>query len=74
MKEKIYKIFSTVFEIPLNNVNETMSQHTVEQWDSIMHLNLVAEIETELNIVLEPEEIEKMTTLTEVIEVCKSKQ
>jgi acyl carrier protein len=68
MKEKVISIFARVFEMPIEAIEPEFSQSTLPVWDSIMHLNLIAELETELDILFEPEEIEAMKSLKDIIE------
>ncbi len=74
MRDKIFEIFSEVFEIPLSEVNESMSQENFDNWDSIMHLTLISELEMAFDISLEPEDIENMNSLTTVQQVISSKK
>ena len=67
MKKSIHQIFAEVFEIPLSEVNDNLSKSSFEQWDSIMHLTLISEVELELDISFEPEEIEKIDTIKDLI-------
>lgn len=71
MEEKILEILKNLFE--LDTVDETCSQETCEKWDSMGQLNLVAELEMEFDISLEPEEIGEMKCYNDIIALLKSK-
>ena len=71
MEQKILDIMKSVFRTEC--LDETCSQKTCEQWDSMNHLNLVVELEMEFGISFEPEEIAKMQSFEEVVRVVKSK-
>ena len=71
MEEKVLEILRDLFE--LDTVDETCSQQTCEQWDSMGQLNLVVELESEFNVKLEPEEIAEMTAFDDIIKVLKTK-
>ncbi len=73
MKEKVFKVFSDVFEIPLSEVNDTMSQENFEAWDSIMHLTLISDLEMSFDAVFEPEEIEEMTSVSAILNALNQK-
>lgn len=73
MKNKIFQIFSEVFDISVDEVNENLSQQNFESWDSIMHLNLIAELESQLDVVFEPEEIEKADYLGKIVSLLMNK-
>jgi acyl carrier protein len=70
--EKLNKIFNNAFQ---EDVNLTMSstKETLPIWDSINHLNLIVELESELNITFEPEQIETITSVEKIIDIIKIK-
>ncbi|WP_017494968.1 acyl carrier protein [Flavobacterium sp. WG21] len=68
MKEKIKEIMSEVFELPLNEFPEEITQANIDKWDSLGHLNLIVELEDVFDKSFEPEEIGEMTTLDKIIE------
>jgi len=68
MKEKIKEIMSEVFELPLNEFPEEITQENIDKWDSLGHLNLIVELEDAFDKSFEPEEIGEMTTLDKIIE------
>lgn len=71
MEEKVLEILKNLFE--LDTVDETCSQMTCEKWDSMGQLNLVAELEMEFDISLEPEEIGTMTCFGDIVRILKTK-
>ena len=71
MEEKILDILKQVFE--LTEIDSTCSQETCETWDSIHHLDLVVELESEFDISLEPEEIADMNSYNDVVRLVSSK-
>lgn len=71
MKEKVLEILKNLFE--LDTVDETCSQTTCEQWDSMGQLNLVVELESEFDVTLEPEEIGDMKSVNDIIRILKDK-
>lgn len=71
MEEKVLEILKDLFE--LDSVDETCSQTTCEKWDSMGQLNLVVELEDAFDISLEPEDICKLKSYEDIIEVLKNK-
>jgi acyl carrier protein len=61
--EQVRGIASDIFGIPTSKITAESSPETVENWDSIQHLNLVLAIEEKFNVQLEPEEIEQMKNI-----------
>ena len=71
MEDKILEILKDVFN--LETVDVTCSKETCENWDSIGLLNLVTELETEFDISIEPEEIGKMKSFTDIVGIVNAK-
>lgn len=71
MEEKVLEILKDLFE--LDTVDESCSQATCENWDSMGQLNLVVELESEFDVTLEPEEIGEMKSFGDIIRILKSK-
>lgn len=72
MDEQILDVLKRVFE--LDNADITCSQVTCEKWDSLKHLELVIELETEFGIELEPEEIAQMKSFMDIRTILSSKK
>lgn len=71
MEEKVLEILKNLFE--LDTIDETCSQENCEKWDSMAHLNLVVELESEFGVSLEPDEIASMQSYKDVINFLKEK-
>ena len=71
MEERILECMKTAFE--LDNVDNTCSQKTCEKWDSMGQLNLVAELEMEFDVSLEPEDIGEMKSVDDIKRILSAK-
>lgn len=71
-KQKYDHIFSEVFGIASNAVNDAMSKENTADWDSVHQLNLVGLIEDTFDIMLDPEDIMGFTSYKKGIEILKS--
>ena len=58
---------------PAAQITAESSPETIETWDSVQHLNLVLALEQELGVSIEPEEIEKMKSIGDVITLMQQK-
>ena len=67
MKNEIKKIMASVFLVDENEISDDISQSNFEKWESLQHLTLIVDIESEFGVSFEPEEIVEMTSL-ELIE------
>lgn len=71
MEQKVLDILRQVLELP--EADETCSQQTCDEWDSLHHLNLAVELEMEFGVSLEPEEIAEMKSYNDIIRILKQK-
>ena len=69
MEEKLKRIMSNVFQISQDEIDENTSVDTVENWDSLQHLNLILALEQGFSISLSTEDVVKMTRLEAIEEV-----
>ena len=60
IKEKITSAMSAVFEVPAEQINEETSTDSLENWDSLRHLNLVLALEEEFGVSIPDEEVGNM--------------
>jgi acyl carrier protein len=61
--DQVRSIASDIFGIPAEKVTAESSPETIENWDSMQHLNLVLAIEEKFAVQLEPEDIEQMKNI-----------
>ena len=61
--EEVRNIASDIFGIPADGITAESSPETIENWDSMQHLNLVLAIEEKFGVQLDPEDIEQMNSI-----------
>ena len=61
--DDVRSMASDIFGVPAAKLTADSSPETVENWDSVQHLNLVLAIEEKFGVQLSPEEIEQMKNL-----------
>lgn len=71
MDKKIIEIMQRVFDT--QDITTITAQNNCEKWDSLHHLNLIVELETEFDVEFEPEEIAEMKSFEAVRSVVNSK-
>ena len=54
---RIKQVMSAVFEVPVESINNDASSDTIENWDSLRHLNLILALEEEFGITIPDEEV-----------------
>ena len=60
--EKYNNAFVQVFGAKLENLNDDSGKETVDEWDSVHQLSLIAEFEEAFDIMFDPEDIMDMTS------------
>jgi len=61
--EQVRNVASDIFGIPGDKITAESSPETIENWDSMQHLNLVLAIEEKFRVQLEPADIEQMKNI-----------
>jgi acyl carrier protein len=64
---------SDLFGVPADRITATSSPETLENWDSVQHLNLVLALEEKFGMQLSPEEIEQMKSIGDTAKLIESK-
>ena len=72
--EQVRNLASDIFGIPADKITAESSPATIENWDSMQHLNLVLAIEEKFEVQLEPEDIEQMKSVGAVAELVERLQ
>ena len=71
LEEKLVGVFKDTFDIA--DADGSLSQENCEKWDSMGHLNLIVELETEFDVSFEPEEIADIKSFGDVLACLRSK-
>ena len=70
---RVRQVAADVFGTSADQISADSSPQTIDTWDSVQHLNLVLALEQELNVRIDPEDIERMKTIGDVIQLVKTK-
>ena len=52
---RIREVVSHTFNVPIERLDEGTRRGTLEEWDSLGHVNLVSALSEEFNVMLPPE-------------------
>jgi acyl carrier protein len=63
----VQRILADIFHIPVEQITLISSPETIENWDSLNHLNLVLTIEQEFGVQLMPEEIDRLSSVEHIM-------
>jgi len=67
--EKYNNAFVEVFGAKVEDLDSTYGKETVEEWDSVHQLSLIAEFEEAFDIMFDPVDIMEMTSYTKGKEI-----
>ncbi len=60
--ERYNNAFVEVFNAKVEDLNDNYGKETVDEWDSVHQLSLIAELEETFDIMFDPEDIMEMTS------------
>lgn len=69
--EKYIQAFVDALEIKVDLVNEKLTYQSIENWDSVGHMSLVAELEDVFDIMMETDDIIDFSSFEKGKEILK---
>jgi len=72
MKNKVLQLISQIMDTDIATLNENSSSKSVDNWDSLRHMNLIVAIEEEFEIELSDEQIVEMVSYKKIIQALES--
>lgn len=69
IREELQKIFREIFDDEKIVLTDEMTAEDIEDWDSLMHINLIHDIEAEFHIQFTTEEILEIKNVGEFIKI-----
>ena len=70
MENKIKKIMEDIFKV---TISDSFSKASTDKWDSFTHLDLMVKLENEFNISFTPDEIGKIESYKDIVEIINEK-
>jgi acyl carrier protein len=71
--EQVCEVSADIFQAPVGQITLASSPQTIDGWDSVQHLNLVLALEEKFGIQFEPEEMDKMNSIGEIVGLVEAK-
>ncbi len=71
--EKLTAIFHDVFDDNELIIGETTSAKDIDEWDSLMHINLIMAVEAEFAIKFSMDDISRMKNVGEMVDIIKER-
>jgi acyl carrier protein len=69
MADKLHQTFSRALGLPLERVSDTLAYNTIKEWDSVGHMALVVELETDFNVMFDTDDILGMSSVAKAREI-----
>lgn len=73
MRDKIKNVMALVFEMEPSQISDSASTSTIDNWDSLNHMNLVVALEEEFKVLFSDEEIVEIISLDAIEKSLSSK-
>jgi acyl carrier protein len=72
--DQVRSIAAGLFDIPKSQVTPDLTPANVEAWDSVQQLNLMLELDQAFGVRLEPEDMEQMQSIGQIVQLIERKQ
>lgn len=73
MREDIRKILADTFRVKADSLTPEITINDIDTWDSLTHMELIANLEAELNIEFDGDEIAEMTSFKAIEKIVNEK-
>lgn len=71
MKEKIIEIVAEMLQVDSSMITETTLMDDVEEWDSLVQVMIIGEIEQRLGVSIDLEDAMEVTGVADLIRLCE---
>ncbi|MGE6450810.1 acyl carrier protein [Shewanella baltica] len=61
--KKLIEVFATALAIDAERINAELTYNSIPEWDSTSHMILIAEIETQFDVMLDTDDIIEMNSV-----------
>jgi len=69
MEKRLKKVFAESLGIEEDKITDDLKYNTIDEWDSVAHMTLVAAIEDEFDIMLDTDDIIDMSSFAKAKEI-----
>ena len=73
IRDRIVEVMSTLLKMSKNDIDSEVSPENVEDWDSLLHISLVLELEKEFEVKFLIEEVGDLINLKRITEIIEKK-
>ena len=69
IEKKVLTVIARVFNLNMEDLSGLSTRDEIDSWDSLGHLQLILQLESEFNIKLKMEEINKINTIEDCVKI-----
>ena len=69
VESRVRRMVADVLGVPQAQVTRQTSPETIDTWDSIQHLNIVLSLEQEFGVSVPPEDIDKLRSVGDIVDM-----
>jgi len=67
--DKLHQTFSRALNLPPERVTDDLAYNTIKEWDSVGHMALVVELETDFGVMFDTDDILGMSSVGKAREI-----
>jgi acyl carrier protein len=68
-QELLYKTFADALQIEESIISDDLKYQSITEWDSIAHMVLINEIETNFNVIIETDDVIDLSSVSKAKEI-----
>ena len=73
LENRVYKVVAETFSVPVDSVSERTEPNDIAHWDSLGHMNLIAEVEGAFGVTFEVDEIMEAVNVGAIVRLLREK-
>lgn len=68
-RQKLDEVFAEALDIDKSLVVDTLAYQSIEQWDSISHMILIAQLEEVFDVAIDTDDVIDMSSVSKAVEI-----
>ena len=72
--EEVRNVLAKTFRVKASDITDATTVEDIDTWDSLTHMEMVANLESELGIEFDGDEIAEMINVSKIEEIVKAKK
>ena len=69
MKNKLKESFAEALDVSIEIINDQLAYRGIDEWDSITHMFLIAQIEDDFDVSISPDDVIDMSSFSKALEL-----